>query len=311
MPPKFSIIIPVYNVAPYLRECLDSVLAQTYTDWEAICVDDGSTDGSGAILDEYAARDSRFHVIHQENAGVANARQVGLEAARGEYIVWVDSDDYIERTHLWDFAEAVKESQADFVWSDFVEDRGGGLIEKVVQESALCCDDFLTRLLRGRLWGALWARAFRRVKVLNSGSNFSDGQCVIMEDIYFLTNFLLSKPSIAKARGATYKYKIRQGSLSNQGCSSEWWANARTAVEAIYQNLKSRCNRSDALYRVAKFKLMMLFEDNVSDMDFFSFHPEIKWPTRDLASLKTSVLFFLASIGARGLIRRMRRIKNG
>lgn len=76
----FSIIIPVYNVAPYLRECLDSVLAQICTDWEweAICVDDGSTDGSGAILDEYAARDGRFKVIHQTNAGVSAARNAAL-----------------------------------------------------------------------------------------------------------------------------------------------------------------------------------------------------------------------------------------
>ena len=65
MNPVFSIIIPVYNVAPYLRECLDSVLAQTFADWEAICVDDGSTDGSGAILDEYAAKDARFRIVHQ------------------------------------------------------------------------------------------------------------------------------------------------------------------------------------------------------------------------------------------------------
>ena len=83
---KFSIIIPVYNVAPYLRECLDSVLAQTLTDWEAICVDDGSTDGSGAILDEYAARDQRFRIIHQPNSGVSAARNVALDMVRREWI---------------------------------------------------------------------------------------------------------------------------------------------------------------------------------------------------------------------------------
>ena len=93
MPPFFSIIIPVYNVAPYLRECLDSVLAQTFTDWEAICVDDGSTDGSGAILDEYAAKDKRFNVIHQTNAGVGAARNAALDAAQGEYVWFVDGDD--------------------------------------------------------------------------------------------------------------------------------------------------------------------------------------------------------------------------
>lgn len=92
---KISIIIPVYNVAQYLRECLDSVLAQTYADWEAICVDDGSTDGSGAILDEYAARDTRLRVIHQINAGVSSARNAGSKFISGEWVWYIDSDDAI------------------------------------------------------------------------------------------------------------------------------------------------------------------------------------------------------------------------
>ena len=93
--PFFSIIIPVYNVAPYLRECLDSVIAQTFTDWEAICVDDGSTDGSGAILDEYAAKDKRFRVIHQKNAGVSVARNAAIELMHGDWFLFVDADDVI------------------------------------------------------------------------------------------------------------------------------------------------------------------------------------------------------------------------
>lgn len=92
---KFSIIVPVYNVAPYLRACLDSILAQTYTNWEAICVDDGSTDGSAVILDEYADKDSRIRVIHQANAGVSCARNVGLVYASGEWLWFVDGDDTI------------------------------------------------------------------------------------------------------------------------------------------------------------------------------------------------------------------------
>ena len=95
MTPFFSIIIPVYNVAPYLRECLDSVLAQTFGDWEAICVDDGSTDGSGAILDEYAAKDKRFRVLHQSNAGVSVARNVAIDIAKGWYLVFLDGDDML------------------------------------------------------------------------------------------------------------------------------------------------------------------------------------------------------------------------
>ncbi len=93
--PYFSIIVPVYNVAPYLREALDSVLAQTFTDWECLCVDDGSTDGSSAILDEYAAKDARFRVWHKENGGVSSARNLGLDNARGEYIGFLDPDDIL------------------------------------------------------------------------------------------------------------------------------------------------------------------------------------------------------------------------
>ena len=88
-----SIIIPVYNAERYLTGCLNSVLAQSFTDWECICVDDGSTDGSGRILDAYAEHDERFKVIHKENGGVSSARNVGLETAEGEWITFVDSDD--------------------------------------------------------------------------------------------------------------------------------------------------------------------------------------------------------------------------
>lgn len=100
MSAKFSIIIPVYNVAPYLRECLDSVLKQTCLDWEAICVDDGSTDDSGAILDEYAAHDTRFQIIHQHNAGVSAARNTALKIASGDYLVYIDGDDYLSDDYL-------------------------------------------------------------------------------------------------------------------------------------------------------------------------------------------------------------------
>lgn len=91
----FSIIVPVYNVAPYLRECLDSVLAQTCADWECICVDDGSTDGSGSILDEFAKRDARFAVIHDSNHGVSSARNIALDKACGDWVFFLDADDLL------------------------------------------------------------------------------------------------------------------------------------------------------------------------------------------------------------------------
>ena len=90
-----SIIIPVYNVEKYLRRCLDSVLNQTFQDWQAICVNDGSPDNSAVILDEYAKRDSRFVVVHKENGGSSDARNAGMKHATGDYIMYLDSDDFI------------------------------------------------------------------------------------------------------------------------------------------------------------------------------------------------------------------------
>lgn len=95
-----SVIVPVYKVEPYLRRCVDSILAQTYTDFELILVDDGSPDSCGAICDEYAGKDSRVRVIHQENGGLSAARNAGIDLARGEYLTFVDSDDWVHSEYL-------------------------------------------------------------------------------------------------------------------------------------------------------------------------------------------------------------------
>lgn len=98
--PKISVIVPVYNDEKWLRRCVDSILTQTYTDFELLLVDDGSTDGSGAICDEYTAKDSRVHVFHQPNGGVSSASNLGLDNARGEWISFVDSDDWMDMNYL-------------------------------------------------------------------------------------------------------------------------------------------------------------------------------------------------------------------
>lgn len=112
---KFSIIVPVCNVAPYLRECLDSVLAQTFPDWECICVDDGSTDGSGAILDGYAAKDARFNVVHQANRGVSAARNSGLGLAKGDWVTFLDGDDFYRAGWLEEASAIIDEEDPDLL----------------------------------------------------------------------------------------------------------------------------------------------------------------------------------------------------
>ena len=111
--PFFSIVIPVYNAAPYLRECLDSIRAQTFADWECVCVDDGSSDGSGAVLDEFTATDPRFRIVHQANAGVSRARNRAIGLVRGEFFLFVDGDDAIVPDALECFHRALSETNAD------------------------------------------------------------------------------------------------------------------------------------------------------------------------------------------------------
>ncbi|MEH7129309.1 glycosyltransferase family 2 protein, partial [Neobacillus drentensis] len=109
--PKISIIVPVYNVEKYIRRCLDSILAQTFSDFELLLIDDGSTDNSGTICDSYAKQDSRIKVIHMKNGGVSNARNKGISLAHGDYVMFCDSDDYVENNWCCQLYEAINHNR--------------------------------------------------------------------------------------------------------------------------------------------------------------------------------------------------------
>ena len=119
---KISIIVPVYNTAKYLERCIESIVAQTYADWELLLVDDGSNDRSGDICDRYAASDPRIQAFHKPNGGVSSARNLGLDHAQGEWITFVDSDDYIEENFL---EEMMTHSDSDLVIADFTVEGEG------------------------------------------------------------------------------------------------------------------------------------------------------------------------------------------
>ena len=116
--PTISIIVPVYNTEKYLHRCIDSILAQTFTDFELLLINDGSKDKSGEICDEYLNKDSRVRVYHKENGGVSSARNIGLENALGEWITFVDADDWIEDSMLEEVTDAAKKNNADLVFVD-------------------------------------------------------------------------------------------------------------------------------------------------------------------------------------------------
>lgn len=121
-----SVIIPIYNVSAYLERCIESVVRQTYRHLQIILVDDGSTDRSGEICDEWEKRDGRIEVYHTLNRGLVRARKFGLDKSRGGYVCFVDGDDYIDTNMYEELSEQIVKHDADFVHSGYIEERGGG-----------------------------------------------------------------------------------------------------------------------------------------------------------------------------------------
>lgn len=179
--PKVSVVIPVYNVERYVAECLDSVIAQTTSDIEIICVNDGSTDASGAILGEYARRDARIMIVEQENQGLAGARNSGLDAATGEYVLFLDSDDYADPTMIEEVYARCIEDRADigifklrYVYTDTgVSVDGSWTLQMglVPDKVPFCRDDMAGRLFRFVTPSAC-NKMFRRAFLLDGGPRF-------------------------------------------------------------------------------------------------------------------------------------------
>lgn len=209
--PTISVIIPIYKVEPYLRQCLDSVVGQTYQELEIILVDDGSPDGCPAICDEYARQDSRIRVIHQENGGVSAARNAGLDAATGDWIGWVDPDDWIEADMYAYLLENALTYGADIVVCGRVErypDRdvvwAWEKVEVWDQEQAV------SRLLEDKALGnylpeKLWRRE------LFEGIRFPVGE--IFEDIRTVCHLFLKARRFVALPEVKYNYRQRPDSI--------------------------------------------------------------------------------------------------
>ena len=216
--PKFSIIIPVYNVAPYLRECLDSVLAQTFTDWEAICVDDGSSDGSSAILDGYAAKDNRFRVIHQANAGVSVARNKALDVMKGRYFLFLDGDDLLTRSLLSQLSRILdkrKELDAICYSTDVFGSEAIGFAPSSGIPSGDYSGDELIRLTIKKgasyIW-VVWDKVFNVDVLIRNNLRFLEN-LKLGEDSLFAQMFIAAATKFRVEQDLIgYKYRMREGS---------------------------------------------------------------------------------------------------
>ena len=209
-----SVIIPVYNVADYLPQCLDSVLSQDHRDLEVILIDDGSTDASGAVCDAYAAADSRVRVIHQKNGGGAAAKNAGLRIATGTYLSFVDSDDYLEPDVYGYMLSALEQSGADAIHCNFREVYRNRTEDCVVHtgRSLVNSRDYLVRFTKDWSCPLLWNKLYRRN--LFDGVFFEEGHKI--DDEYFTYQGFLGECSILCDERIIYNYRKRRSSVMSR-----------------------------------------------------------------------------------------------
>jgi len=209
-----SIVVPIYNVEKYLKKCIDSIISQTYTNLEIILIDDGSPDNCGKICDEYAQKDSRIKVIHKENAGVSQARNVGLDNASGKYITFVDSDDYIECEHIENLYNALKENNTQISQCNIlkVNDKKEVLEKLGYKESQIKSTKEILKESFGQHWvenAVVWNKIYD--KKIFEGIRYPIGK--IHEDEFVIYKVLYKVDKIALINEYSYNYRKNKNSI--------------------------------------------------------------------------------------------------
>lgn len=209
-----SIVVPIYNISHYLKDCLDSCLRQSYMDIEIICVDDGSTDNSGDIAEAYAINDSRFKVIHKPNGGLPSARKIGIEASSGEYIFHLDGDDNIPDNAIELLVDMAKSEKADIIIGDYYkyDPENDKLYCDSRIDGILNGNEFLLSILGGGLfniWGKLIKRAIYEENTIQIPLNISMG-----EDLVAMVQLAYFSKKVCACKASVYNYYIRPTSMS-------------------------------------------------------------------------------------------------
>lgn len=223
--PFLSILVPVYNTAPFLKKCIESIVSQSFDDWELILVNDGSTDESLQICEEYAMQYEKIFLIHKQNGGLVSARKAGMERARGVYVTYVDSDDWIERDGYRKIFEVAVETKADIIASPICMHRMGKTkILKNWMPTGLYADKDTLKDLKNNLifkdsWGhfgvipSLCGKWFRKDHVYKYQMNLKD-EVIFGEDAAVSFPALWSAEKIYLSSESYYQYEVREGSIT-------------------------------------------------------------------------------------------------
>ena len=220
MQPKISVIVPVYKAEKYLHRCVDSILAQTFTDFELILVNDGSPDNSGSICDEYTAKDNRIKVIHKENAGANSARKEGFIHSAGKYLVFMDSDDTLAEEALSILHNNIIKGYDVVKGSSVRTDQKGNIISKelfkfsegIIEEKKDIIIFFFTGDISPYLWGGIYKKELFTTEIFNKSI---DAKISFGED--WLTNLLIADNihKILCIKDVVYNYFVNNESITN------------------------------------------------------------------------------------------------
>lgn len=232
-----SVIVPIYNVSQYIKQCLDSILSQSYRNLEVILVDDGSTDQSGKICDQYAQADDRVMVIHKENGGLSDARNAGLEVAKGEYIGFVDSDDFIHPDMYKILAKILEENQADIAianWQGFFDGKEKEICDNrtgniMIFENIETLEFLIYGKDKYRISSSVWDRLYHR-KVIENFS-FPKGKCY--EDVVWSAKVFYEAKKSVYIDKDLYYYRRRNDSIV--GLDSKFGVSKRVITDEIPQ----------------------------------------------------------------------------
>lgn len=234
---KISVIVPIYKVEPWLRPCVDSILAQTWTDFELILVDDGSPDRCGAICDEYAQKDSRVRVVHRENGGLSAARNSGTQVASGRYLTYIDSDDVIPEDYLELLLKAAQKTGADIAVCGNLHFQDGSLppsgsagrsfgeIEVLTGEAA--CKEVYSKhpFIQISAWGKLFSADMKDLLVFPAGK--------IYEDQWTVPILLYNARTVAAIPEKLYYYRVRGDSITAHRFSLKNYDNIEALDHAV------------------------------------------------------------------------------
>ena len=248
-----SVIVPVYQVEAYLPRCVDSILAQTYTDYELILVNDGTKDGCPAIMEAYAQKDARIRLVHKENGGLSSARNAGLDLAKGRFIAFVDSDDYIEPTLLEDTVRAALETGADQVLFNYriVNEQGvqGAYLDfedEVIDVDQLGLAKYFYRYWMPYKHGQeAWSKLYRRSVIEDNHLRFAPNNEIFAEDTLFSAMYLMHTHKIA-ALAAPYVHYVQRGD-SLMGMRKPRLARRLTTLAVRFTEYAKACGRYDEI----------------------------------------------------------------